>query len=67
MNKFHTVEYFKSIEFSFICIAPNHNKCNLKALQRYTQIQDKYNPVICNTIIIQSQFIIFQISYIHTI
>ena len=34
-----------SIKFTFIYIAPNHNKFNLKTLQRY-------NPVPANSILI---------------
>ena len=36
---------FSSIyKFNFIYKAPNHNKCHLKALQRYSSIQGNYNP-----------------------
>ena len=43
-----------SIQFSFIHNAQNHNKWNLKALQRHCPIQAINNPTHCNIIIIKS-------------
>ena len=64
----HDTNFSKGIKYSqrtqlnliqFITIAPNDNKCNLKALKRYSPIQANYNLIICSAIKIQ--FIKFQI------
>ena len=49
-----SAEYFMSlslshsIQFSFIYITPNYNKCHLRALQWYSPIQANWSSIHCN-------------------